>query len=142
MTGSAGASAAVRIHAPNTTVRPSLCIKLAVFQIFDLAAVTLATSVRRSWAALHYLSQHVIQRPDELCRLSMTTFFELFYFFAVTAPAIVGCDNHSNAMAVVIKCCGIFLTGTMARVAVHVLLGVGAFSPLLHNAWRATAVAI
>ena len=142
MTGSAGASAAVRIHAPNTAVRPSIRIKFAVFHIPDLAAMTLPASVRRRWAALNYLSQHVIQRPDELCSLSMTTLFELFYFFAVAAPAVVGCDNHGDAMAVVLKCCGIFLTGTMARVAVHILLRVGAFSPLLDNTRRTAAVAI
>ena len=142
MTGSAGASAAVRIHAPNPTVRPSIRVKLAVFQVLDLAAVTLPASVRCSWAALNYLSQHIVQRPDELCCLRMTTFFELFYFLAVTAPAVVGRDNHGNALAVVLKCGGSFLIGTMARVAVHFVLGVRAFSPLLHNARRATAVAI
>ncbi len=62
MTGGAGASAAVRIHAPNPTVRPGIRVKLAVFQILGLAAVTLPTAVCCSWTALHYLSQHVIQR--------------------------------------------------------------------------------
>ena len=142
MTGSAGESAAVRIHTPNTAVRPSIRIKLAVFHILDLAAVTLPASIRCSWAALSHLSQHVIQRPDELRCLSMTTLFELFNFFAVTAPAEIGCDNHGNAMAVVLKCCGIFLIGTMARVAVHILLGVRAFSPLLHDSRRTATVAI
>src|SRR5208337_4067380 len=97
---------------------------------------------RRRWAALNYLSQHVIQRPDELCSLSMTSLFELFYFFAVTAPAVVGCDNHGDALAIVLKGCRVFLTGTMARIAVHILPGVGALSPLLHNARRTAAVAI
>jgi hypothetical protein len=72
----------------------------------------------------------------------MMTFFELFYLLAVTARAVVGCDNHGDAMAVVLKGCGIFLIGTMARVAVHILPGVGAFSPLLHNARRTAAVAV
>jgi len=142
VTGSAGASAAVRIHAPNTTVRPGIGVKLAVPQILDLAAVTLPASVCCSWTALNYLSQHVVQRADELCCLRMATLFELFYFFAVTTPAVVGRDNHGNALAVVLKCGGILLIGTMARIAVHILLGVSAFSPLLDNARRATAVAI
>jgi hypothetical protein len=72
----------------------------------------------------------------------MMTLFELFNFFAVTAPTVVGCDNHGNAMAVVLKCCGIILIGTMARIAVYILLGVRAFSPLLHNSRRTAAVAI
>lgn len=114
MTGSARASAAVRIHTSNATVRPGARIKFAVFYILDLTAVTLPASVRCSWAALNDLSQHVIQRSDELCSLSMMTLFELFNFFAVTAPAVVGGDNHGNALAVMLKCCGIFLIGTMA----------------------------
>src|ERR1039458_2252848 len=70
--GSPRAAAAVRIHSPNTTVRPSLRIELAILQILDLAAVALPASVRCSWAALNYLSQHVIQRPDKLCCLAVT----------------------------------------------------------------------
>ncbi len=54
----------------------------------------------------------------------MTALFELFYFLAVTAPAVVRRDNHGDALAVVLECCWIFLTGTMARIAVHILLGV------------------
>ena len=143
MTGSARASAAVRIHTSNTTVRPGTRIKFAVFHILDLTAVTLPASVRCSWAALTPTSpQHVIQRPDELCSLSMMTLFELFHFFAVAAPAVVGCDNHGNALAVVLKRCRIFLIGTMTRVAVHILLRVGTFSPLLHYARRTATVAI
>jgi hypothetical protein len=123
-------------------IRPGIRIKLAVLQIPDLAAVTLPTSICCSWTALHYFSQHVVQGPDELCCLSMTTLFELFHFFAVTASTVAGCDNHGDAMAVVLKGCRIFVIGTMARVAVHILLCVSAFSPLLHNARRATTVAI
>ena len=114
MTGSAGASAAVRIHAPDTTVRPRIRIKFAVFQVLDFSTVTLPASVCCGWAALNYLSQHVVQRPDELCRLSMPTLFELFYFFAMAAPTVVGRDNYGDALAVVLECGGIFLTGTMA----------------------------
>jgi hypothetical protein len=142
VTGSARASAAIRIHTPNTTVRPGIRIKFAVFHIPYFAAVTLPASVRRRWAALNYLSQHVIQRPYELRSLSMMTLFELFNFFAVAAPAVVGCDNHGNALAVVLKCCWIFLMGTMARVAIHILLGVSTLSPLLHNARGTATVAI
>ena len=142
MTSSAGASAAIRVHSSNTTVRPSIGIKLPLFHILDLAAVTLPASVLRGRAALNYLSQHVVQRPDELRCPSMMTLLELLYLFAVTAAAVVGCDNHGNAMAVVLKCCRVFLVGAMARVAVHILFGVRAFSPLLHNSRRTAAVAI
>lgn len=142
MTGGASASATVRIHPTDTTVRPGIGIKFAVLHIFDLASVTLSASVGRGWAALDYLPQHIVQRSDELCCLGMMTLFELFYFLGVTAPAVVGCDNHGNALAVVLKRCGIFVIGTMARVAVHVPFGVRAFSPLLHNAGRAATVAI
>ena len=142
MTGSAGASAAVRIHSPNPAVRPGICIELAVFQILDFAAVTLPASVRCSGAALNYLSQHVIQGSDELCGLGVMTVFELLDFFAVTTPTIIGCDDHGNAVPVMLEGRRIFFAGTMTCVAIHVLLGVGAFPPLLHDAWRATAVAV
>ena len=104
--------------------------------------MTLPASVCCSWTALNYLSQHVVQRADELCRLGRDDLLRTVLLLYLDGPTIVGCDNRSNAMAVVINCCGIFLTGTMARVAVHVLLGVGVLSPLLHNASRATALAI
>ena len=67
-----------------------------------------------------------------LCGLGVMTFFELLDFFAVTTPAVIGRNDHGNALPVVLEGCRIFFAGAMARVAVNILRGVGAFPPLLH----------
>ena len=142
MTGRARAFAAVGIHAPNAAVRPGVGIELPVLQVLHLAAVALPASVVGCRTAFDHLAQHVVQRPDELGRRRVMALGKLLLFLGVTAPAVVRRDDHRDALSVVLKGRRIVLVGLVARIAVHVLLGVGAFPPLLHNARSAAAVAV
>src|ERR1019366_4602065 len=140
VTGGTTSLTAVGIDASDAAVGPGGEVELAVAYIFHFTAVALAAAIHSRRPPFHDLTQHVVERADEVRGVGVPALFELVHLGLVAAGTVVRSHDHGDLQAVVVEGGGITRVGLVAGIAIHSRLGVGASAPLLDGAGRAAAV--
>src|SRR6266536_6510758 len=79
VTGGTRSLAAVGIDASNAAVGPGGKVELPVAYIFHFTAVALATAIHRRRPTFHDLTQHVVERADEVGSVGVPALFKLIH---------------------------------------------------------------
>src|ERR1035441_4440954 len=134
--------AAVGIDASDAAVGPGGKVELAVAYIFHFPAVALAAAIHSGRPTFHDLTQHVVERADEVGGVGVPALFELVHLGLVAAGTVVRSHDHGDLQAVVVEGGGVTRVGLVAGIAIHAGLGMGASAPLLDGAGGAATVTL